>query len=94
MEVWTFFSAAPTAQNSPELKIHIRNVAQDTSVYYSVAKACRGTASISSTTSWKNFPLAYLAFNHPYYDFVCIKHGFFPLIITDAMRLENVYTCM
>ena len=31
-----FFSAAPTAQNSPELKIHIRNVAQDTSVYYSV----------------------------------------------------------
>ena len=31
-----FFSAAPTAQNSPELKIHIRNVAQDTSAYYSV----------------------------------------------------------
>ena len=31
-----FFSAAPTAQNSPELKIHIRNVAQDTSLYYSV----------------------------------------------------------
>ena len=29
-----FFSAAPTAQNNPELKIHIRNVAQDTSVYY------------------------------------------------------------
>ena len=28
-----FLSAAPTAQNSPELKIHIRN---DTSVYYSV----------------------------------------------------------
>ena len=28
---WNFFSA----QNSPELKIHIRNVAQDTSVYYS-----------------------------------------------------------
>ena len=27
--VWIFFSAAPTAQNSPELKIHIRNVAQD-----------------------------------------------------------------
>ena len=27
-------SAAPTAQNSPELKIHIRNVDQDTSVYY------------------------------------------------------------
>ena len=25
-----FFSAAPTAQSSPELKIHIRNVAQDT----------------------------------------------------------------
>ena len=36
MAVWIFFSAAPTAQNSPELKIHIRNVAQDTSVYYSV----------------------------------------------------------
>ena len=32
-----FFSAALTAQNSPELKIHVRNVAQDTSVYYSVA---------------------------------------------------------
>ena len=31
-----FFSASPTAQNSPELKIHIRNVAQDTSLYYSV----------------------------------------------------------
>jgi restriction endonuclease S subunit len=31
-----FFSGAPTAQNSPELKIHIRNVAQDTSVHYSV----------------------------------------------------------
>ena len=31
-----FFSAALTAQNSPELKIHIVNVAQDTSVYYSV----------------------------------------------------------
>ena len=29
--VWIFF-AAPTAQNSPELKIHIRYVAQDTSV--------------------------------------------------------------
>ena len=28
--------ASPTAQNSPELKIRIRNVAQDTSVYYSV----------------------------------------------------------
>ena len=28
-----FFSAAPTVQNSPELKIHIRNVAQDTFVY-------------------------------------------------------------
>ena len=36
MAVWIFFSAAPTAQNSPELKMHIRNVAQDTSVYYSV----------------------------------------------------------
>ena len=31
-----FFSAALTAKNSPELKIHIRNVDQDTSVYYSV----------------------------------------------------------
>jgi hypothetical protein len=36
MAVWTFFSAAQIAKNSPELKIHIRNVAQDTSVYYSV----------------------------------------------------------
>ena len=32
-----FFSAALTTQNSPELKIHIRNVTQDTSVNYSVA---------------------------------------------------------
>ena len=31
-----FFSASPSAQNSPDLKIHIRNVAQDTSVYYFV----------------------------------------------------------
>ena len=30
------FTNWPTAQNSPELKIHIRNVARDTSVYYSV----------------------------------------------------------
>ena len=30
MAIWIFFfSAAPTAQNSPELKIHSRNVAQD-----------------------------------------------------------------
>ena len=37
MAVWIFFlSAAPTAQSSQELKIHIRNVAQDASVYYSV----------------------------------------------------------
>ena len=36
MAVWIFFSAAQTAQNSPELKVNIRNVAQDTSVYYSV----------------------------------------------------------
>ena len=39
MAVWivqVFFSAAPTALNSQELKIHIRNVAQVTSVYYSV----------------------------------------------------------
>ena len=28
-----FFSAVLTARNSPELKIHIRNVSQDTSVY-------------------------------------------------------------
>ena len=28
-----FFSATPTAQNIPEFKIHIRNEAQDTSVY-------------------------------------------------------------
>ena len=36
MAVWIFFlSPAPTAQNSQELKIHIRNVAQDTSVDYS-----------------------------------------------------------
>ena len=28
LAVWIFFSAAPTAQNSPELKIHKRNVAQ------------------------------------------------------------------
>ena len=39
MEVWIFFYAAPTAQNSPELKVHNRNVAQDTSVYYSVNTA-------------------------------------------------------
>jgi hypothetical protein len=32
MAVWIFFSAALTAQNSPELKIHIINVAQDTSL--------------------------------------------------------------
>ena len=32
-----FFTPAPIAQNSPELKTHIRNVVQDTSVYYSVA---------------------------------------------------------
>jgi hypothetical protein len=31
-----FFSAAPTAQNSLELKIHVRDVAQDTAVFYSV----------------------------------------------------------
>ena len=31
-----FFSAAQTPQNSSEFKIHFRNVAQDTSVYYSV----------------------------------------------------------
>ena len=31
-----FVSAAPTAQNSPQLKIHIINVAQDTSVYFSM----------------------------------------------------------
>jgi hypothetical protein len=40
---WQFgflFSTAPTAQNSPELKIHNRNVAKDTSVYYSVAIVC------------------------------------------------------
>ena len=37
MAVWIFsLSAAPTAHNSQELKIHIRNVAQDASVYYSV----------------------------------------------------------
>ena len=36
MAVWIFFSATSTAQNSPELKIHISNVAQNTSVYYSV----------------------------------------------------------
>ena len=29
MAVWIFFSAAQTAQNSPELKSHIRNVAED-----------------------------------------------------------------
>ena len=41
--VWIFFlSAAPTAQKSPELKIHIMNVAQDTSVYYSVVIALKG----------------------------------------------------
>ena len=34
MAVWIFFLS--TAQNSQELKIHIRNVAQVTSVYYSV----------------------------------------------------------
>ena len=36
MAVWIFFSTAPTVPNSSELKIHIINVAQDTSVYYSV----------------------------------------------------------
>ena len=35
-----FLSASLTAQNSPEFKIHIRNVAQDTSVYYSVGETC------------------------------------------------------
>ena len=33
--IWKKISTAPTAQNSLELKIHIRNVAQDTSVDYS-----------------------------------------------------------
>jgi hypothetical protein len=37
MAVWIFFvSAAPTAQNSPELKNFIRNMDQDTAVDYSV----------------------------------------------------------
>ena len=36
MAVWHFFSAAPTAQNSPRLKIHIGNVSQDTTVCWSV----------------------------------------------------------
>ena len=36
--VWIFFSAFPTDQKSPELKIHIRNVAQDNSIYYSLIK--------------------------------------------------------
>jgi hypothetical protein len=36
MAVWIFFSAALTAQNSPESKIHIKNVAQDNSAYYSM----------------------------------------------------------
>ena len=31
-----FISAALTAQNSPGLTLHIGNIAQDTSVYYSV----------------------------------------------------------
>ena len=35
------FIAAPNAQNSPELKIHARNVAQDTSVYYYVLDICK-----------------------------------------------------
>ena len=42
MAVWIFFSVAPPAQNSPELKIHTTNVAQarDTlSTYYSVRKS-------------------------------------------------------
>ena len=35
-QFWFFFLfAAPIAQNRPKLKIHIRNLAQDTSVYYS-----------------------------------------------------------
>ena len=35
MAVWIFFSVAPIdCLKQPELKIHIRNVAQDTSVYY------------------------------------------------------------
>ena len=29
-----FFSPAQTAKNSPELKIHIKNLAKDTFVYY------------------------------------------------------------
>ena len=34
-------SAAPTSQNSSELKIHIKNVALDTPVYYSVGEPWR-----------------------------------------------------
>ena len=36
MAVWIFFFAVPTAQNSQKLKNYIRNMAQDTSDYYSV----------------------------------------------------------
>ena len=41
MKVWIFFlSAALAAQNCPKLKIHTKNVAQDTSVYNSVGETC------------------------------------------------------
>ena len=35
MAVWNFFSAAQTAQNNQELKIHIRNVALSTTQFWS-----------------------------------------------------------
>ena len=38
--IWTFFPAGPTAQNSPEWKILIRKVAQDTFAFYSVRQCC------------------------------------------------------
>ena len=52
-----YFFAAPTAQNTPELKIHVRNVAQDTSVYYSVVNTFIYFYEIKNTTSiTKQFP--------------------------------------
>ena len=32
--VWIIFSAAPTAQNGPELQIHFENLAVDISLYF------------------------------------------------------------
>ena len=54
---FSFFSPiqiAPSAQNSLELKIHIRNVAQDTSVL-------EDTNSTLSTALWEGYKIKYIS---------------------------------